>query len=235
MHKERLTIIDVSQSVEHDHPHAFDFLRSDIQNTEDFFSKRGVETIGLRRAFDFITADAESTVPSMQDSAMELTTIASQADEERHASEDKDNISGEAQQTGTTGEEEDAIFAQSWIPRRLNEVVDPERDADKVAAGQANELIYSKITGVGAGQSVEKTETKPADADAVVDEASEEEGSEESSSGSDDDSDNEEDESKPRGKKHEDKDAKKVMFCEPVLSSKLNLSVLRLHRNGNRR
>jgi len=31
-HAEKLFVIDVSQSVEHDHPHAFDFLRKDITN-----------------------------------------------------------------------------------------------------------------------------------------------------------------------------------------------------------
>lgn len=37
LHKGQLIIIDVSQSVEHDHPHAFDFLRKDCQNISEFF------------------------------------------------------------------------------------------------------------------------------------------------------------------------------------------------------
>jgi len=45
-HDAHLYIIDVSQSVEHDHPAAYDFLRSDITNVEDFFGKAGVQTIG---------------------------------------------------------------------------------------------------------------------------------------------------------------------------------------------
>ena len=53
-----LYIIDVSQSVEHDHPHAFDFLRSDLRNIEDFFSKRGAQCVGLRRAFEFVTRES---------------------------------------------------------------------------------------------------------------------------------------------------------------------------------
>ena len=44
-HKGQLYIIDVSQSVEHDHPHAMDFLRSDCLNITDFFGKRGVPTM----------------------------------------------------------------------------------------------------------------------------------------------------------------------------------------------
>ncbi|KAJ7761508.1 RIO1-domain-containing protein [Mycena maculata] len=62
-HAEHLYIIDVSQSVEHDHPSAFDFLRSDLKNAEDFFARRGVRCLGLRRAFEFVTLDRLPDVP----------------------------------------------------------------------------------------------------------------------------------------------------------------------------
>lgn len=42
------------------------------------------------------------------------------------------------------------------------------------------------------------------------------------------------DSSRPMGKKHEDEDSKKVMFCEPLLSSKLTSSVPSRSRNGSR-
>lgn len=51
-------IIDVSQSVEHDHPHAYDFLRSDLTNIAAFFRKcssGSVRVLGLRRAFEYVT------------------------------------------------------------------------------------------------------------------------------------------------------------------------------------
>lgn len=35
-------VIDVSQSIEHDHPMALDFLRRDCTNINDYFSKKGV-------------------------------------------------------------------------------------------------------------------------------------------------------------------------------------------------
>ncbi|PWN39104.1 RIO1-domain-containing protein [Ceraceosorus guamensis] len=54
-HDSHLYIIDVGQSVEHDHPSAFDFLRADISHVDDYFKKRGgVKTLGLRRTFDWI-------------------------------------------------------------------------------------------------------------------------------------------------------------------------------------
>ena len=36
-HDGKAYIIDVSQSVEHDHPHALEFLRKDIHNVTEFF------------------------------------------------------------------------------------------------------------------------------------------------------------------------------------------------------
>lgn len=42
-HKGGLVIIDVSQSVEHSHPHALEFLRRDCANVNLFFSKVDVQ------------------------------------------------------------------------------------------------------------------------------------------------------------------------------------------------
>lgn len=40
VHNDKLYIIDVSQSVEPDHPMALDFLRMDIKNVNDFFTRK---------------------------------------------------------------------------------------------------------------------------------------------------------------------------------------------------
>ncbi|EST08157.1 RIO-like kinase [Kalmanozyma brasiliensis GHG001] len=56
-HQGHLWIIDVSQSVEHDHPRAFDFLRADIGHVDEYFARRGVHTLGLRRTFEFVVAE----------------------------------------------------------------------------------------------------------------------------------------------------------------------------------
>lgn len=48
-------IIDVSQSVEHDHPHALEFLRKDCTNITEYFKKKDVATMSVKELFDFIT------------------------------------------------------------------------------------------------------------------------------------------------------------------------------------
>src|SRR5580692_2451012 len=55
-HNDKLYIIDVSQSVEHDHPRSFEFLRMDIKNVSDFFRRKGVQTLAEKTVFEFITA-----------------------------------------------------------------------------------------------------------------------------------------------------------------------------------
>ena len=55
-YKGEVYVIDVSQSVEHDHPMALEFLRRDCANINDFFIKRGLQTLNIQSIFDFITS-----------------------------------------------------------------------------------------------------------------------------------------------------------------------------------
>ncbi|KAF8520148.1 RIO1-domain-containing protein [Hysterangium stoloniferum] len=119
-HESQLYIIDVGQSVEQDHPSAFDFLRTDLKNVEEFFGRRGVQCIGLRRAFEFVIGKGAKGID--EDEFHEL------AGENQHA--------------------DDKVFLKSYIPRTLNEVYDPERDVDLVSRGRGESLIYSNIIGV---------------------------------------------------------------------------------------
>ena len=48
-------MIDVSQSVEHDHPMALDFLRRDCAVMNDFFKKNKVFVLTTLKLFNFIT------------------------------------------------------------------------------------------------------------------------------------------------------------------------------------
>ncbi|CUM63134.1 uncharacterized protein PRCAT00000701001 [Priceomyces carsonii] len=60
VHDEKLYIIDVSQSVEPDHPMAMDFLRMDIKNVNDFFARKGINVYPERLIFKYITESEHS-------------------------------------------------------------------------------------------------------------------------------------------------------------------------------
>ena len=49
-------VIDVSQSVEYDHPNALEFLRKDCINVNNYFHRRhGVAVMTGKELFDFVT------------------------------------------------------------------------------------------------------------------------------------------------------------------------------------
>ncbi|GJN92961.1 hypothetical protein Rhopal_006005-T1 [Rhodotorula paludigena] len=218
-HQGHLWVIDVSQSVEHEHPAAFDFLRADIKNADDFFARRGVDTLGLTRTFNFVTRDTwveNGREETDEDAAQEVERLLAQAEAEEEdrstaaataslSLEDQDKAAAAAERPSASDE---AVFAQSYIPRALDDVFDVERDVARVLRGEGKDLIYADITGVASiHKKGEKAIAEEEDED--DDEDDEDVGSQEGDS--DDESGDEDGEKaqRPRGKKFEDKDEKK--------------------------
>ena len=230
-HDSHLYIIDVSQSVEHDHPHAFDFLRNDVKNVEEYFRRRGVETLGLRRCFEFVTretfeADGEAGLSDPEVLKKWLETPP--PDASLTGADETGDADGE-RATGFDTRQEDSVFFKSYIPRTLNEVYDPERDLEAVKKG--GKTIYSDTIGIvnpkpdATTLRVEedepiKGEEKPrVYLSTGVELLDVEEVDEDGGLCHEDQGEVEDDprEKKPRGHKHEDKDAKKVVV-ESVLT-----------------
>ncbi|RTE78730.1 hypothetical protein BHE90_006793 [Fusarium euwallaceae] len=191
-HKEKLYIIDVSQSVEPDHPRSLEFLRMDIKNVGDFFRRKGVDTLADRDIFNFITApEGAVEEPAMSEAIEKLYETRADATNEDHAAQlQVDN----------------EVFRNQYIPQTLEQVYDIEKDAQKVNQGEGNDLVYSNLL---ADQVIAPKKTEEAD---------EEEGSTSDTDGdgaSLDDDDESHDESRfekgtPRGRRFEDKDEKKA-------------------------
>ncbi|XP_005191909.2 serine/threonine-protein kinase RIO1-like [Musca domestica] len=139
----QLIIIDVSQSVEHDHPHAFDFLRKDCTNVSEFFRKKAVATMTVKELFDFIT-DQTITEENMETCLEKISEKIKDRDFEAITAQEKID---------------EAVWQQTFIPKRLDEVRYFERDVDKVKKGEKQNLIYGKITGLNEKLEVQK---KPA-------------------------------------------------------------------------
>ncbi|KAL3964928.1 hypothetical protein ACCO45_001932 [Purpureocillium lilacinum] len=124
-HKGTLYIIDVSQSVEPDHPRSLEFLRMDIKNVGDFFRRKGVDTLTDRAIFNFITAPTGSVEAPDMVQALEKIY--------------------EARESATTEEEaarfevDNEVFRNQYIPQTLEQVYDIEKDVQKLgeADGEA--------------------------------------------------------------------------------------------------
>ncbi|KAJ9490933.1 hypothetical protein VN97_g2339 [Penicillium thymicola] len=191
-HKERLYIIDVSQSVEHDHPRSLEFLRMDIKNVSDFFRRKNILTLPERTVFQFIIApdgpiDVTAGSEEMTSAIEKLLVAREEGDDEQQEAEDVDT----------------AVFRQQYIPQTLEQVYDVERDAERIRDGEGADLIYGDLL---AGGKKKATAT-----DAVEEDAESDASGGVSVSGSD--SDDEETDpfapKPPRGKRFEDKDSKR--------------------------
>lgn len=193
-HKGKLYIIDVSQSVEPDHPRSLEFLRMDIKNVGDFFRRKGVDPLADQTIFNFITAPHGAVEEPEMSKNIE------------HLYEIRPTVSGEDQLAQL--EVDNEVFRNQYIPQTLEQVYDIEKDAQRVGKGEGNDLVYSNLL----ADQVIAPKSK-----ANGGESTEEEGGsgsdDESGEGSSSDSDVDEslfDKGPPRGRRFEDKDEKKV-------------------------
>merc|ERR1712088_810587 len=122
-------IIDVSQSVEHDHPHALEFLRKDLHNITEFFRKLGVAVLGLRELFDWVV-DTRENWEERLDALAEIA--AERTEEERDAQAVVD----------------EEVFKQVFIPSRLAEVAKPDVDIQQSKTKGSSALNYGAVTGI---------------------------------------------------------------------------------------
>lgn len=122
-HDNEIYVIDVSQSVESDHPSALDFLRKDAANVNDFFRKTGgLNVMTTRQLFEFITAPLKEHAPEAE---MEcLDRIMEHVDE----TTDRLNLESEQSRREETQREavDEAVFMSQFLPRSLNQVADHE-------------------------------------------------------------------------------------------------------------
>ena len=107
-HEGKIYVIDVSQSVEHDHPHALEFLRKDCTNITEYFKKNGVCTLTVKELFDFVV-DPTITDDNIEDYLEKMSNLAA----ERIATG----------QTTAEDQVDEEVFKQTYIPQRLDEVI----------------------------------------------------------------------------------------------------------------
>uniref|UniRef100_A0A7N8XW07 Serine/threonine-protein kinase RIO1 n=1 Tax=Mastacembelus armatus TaxID=205130 RepID=A0A7N8XW07_9TELE len=133
-------IIDVSQSVEHDHPHALEFLRKDCSNVNEFFAKHSVAVMTVRELFDFIT-DPSITCHNIDQYLAKAMMIAAERTAEQRSNQDR---------------VDEEVFKKAYIPRTLTEVSHYERDVDlmrtkeedSAVSGHSDNVLYQTLTGL---------------------------------------------------------------------------------------
>lgn len=75
--EKKIWVIDVSQSVEKDHPFSFEFLKRDIYNINNYYSKLGLNIFKFKSLFNMVTdvnltpEQVEESIENMKEEAME--------------------------------------------------------------------------------------------------------------------------------------------------------------------
>ncbi|KAJ3114432.1 Serine/threonine-protein kinase RIO1 [Phlyctochytrium bullatum] len=144
-HDKMLHVIDVSQSVEHDHPHALEFLRKDCANVIDFFKKRCQEPImTVRDLFDFVVTDSPTmrSHTGIEDEIQSLDAYAKQVHE---------NISKRPEGYEESAEAviDAAVFQSAFIPRTLDDVAPTDLEiTENVESDSKAFNLYSKVLGL---------------------------------------------------------------------------------------
>lgn len=186
-------MIDVSQSVEHDHPHALEFLRKDCTNTLEYFRKRIDHIPTLREIFDFVVSDMETLKRHLFDNIVA---------EEDHILDDYIAMMINTASLRPEGYSElpetlisESVFKNVFIPRTLEDVEMPMEDIAKIRDGNSEQVLYASVIGLNL------LETKP---DTFISQDDDSSTDEESSSYDETDFDK-----ISKLKKHEDKDEKK--------------------------
>lgn len=208
-HLKKLFIIDVSQSVEHDHPRSLEFLRMDVKNVSDFFRRKSVDVLSEQAVFGFITSHGAIQEPALTDDLEKLFS-------ERPVEEEGDAAAAEQ-------EIDNEVFRKQYIPQTLDQVYDIERDAEKVEKGGKDDLVYRNLLAdkvpMSSGNEADGEDTGGASLGSDDENSDEEDSDDESRF----------DKGTPRGKRFEDKDAKKVR--QPFL---LFAGMLMKYRNTRR-
>ena len=161
-HNGHAWIIDVSQSVDLDHPRCLEFLREDLLHLKQFFSNRAYEIVvpSVKEMFDFVTD------PAINNSNIDecLEKLSEKAEKEfKLESEMKSRLSDGVDllqiqiddDLKAEKEIQAAVFHQAHIPKALEEVDFADKDQKRLReASETNDekhsegIYYQTITGM---------------------------------------------------------------------------------------
>lgn len=137
-----VVIIDVSQSVEDDHPMALDFLRRDCANVNDFFRRSGVMAVlGVRELFDFVVGEHIGSSKEEQESTLTLLI---------------ENADSRSLEAISHIHQDDEVFMRSYIPRTLHDVEVRDSHMRSKGGEEIDSSLFARLTGLSLTQKRER-------------------------------------------------------------------------------
>ncbi|KAG5473685.1 hypothetical protein LSCM1_04312 [Leishmania martiniquensis] len=157
LYRGRVVVIDVSQSVEHDHPRSMDFLRRDIVNVNNFFRSQGLtDVLRLQDLFHFITADSAKSGWQRCHGPLNDEELLARLKEIRDSYEEGGITLADADQAKV----DEQVFLNITVPRSLNQISDragPNREVAMFVEGMTAAPSAAQAVG-GCGAAVEEDE-----------------------------------------------------------------------------
>lgn len=198
----KVAVIDVSQSVEQSHPLALDFLRKDCSNVTDFFGRKGLHVLSKMDLYHFVVKDdsrdnCPDRRPQPKSIDERMSDWAEDLESALHANNDRlDQVSGpgvdKLEDEQHKREVEEAVFMQSFIPTRLDEIANPYEEMRRLQAGGREKAYEAALLGMLSNGKSEASTEHVGDAGQTEDfEEEEEEEEDETEEGDDDDDDDE--------------------------------------------
>lgn len=148
-HRNEVYVIDVSQSVESDHPSALDFLRKDVSNVNEFFRKMAnLNVMTTRQLFDFITSAVIEDTPDAESAALDavMKCVDSNAVMMENATENERRAQHQQESV------DEAVFMSQFLPRSLNQVADYE--VGKIEEGDVEETYAQAVAALTGNEDV---------------------------------------------------------------------------------
>ncbi|KAL7483622.1 hypothetical protein ACHAW6_009266 [Cyclotella cf. meneghiniana] len=148
-HRNEVYVIDVSQSVESDHPSALDFLRKDVSNVNEFFRKMAnLNVMTTRQLFDFITSTVIEDTPDAESAALDavMKCVDSNAAMMENATENERRAQHQQESV------DEAVFMSQFLPRSLNQVADYE--VGKIEEGDVEETYAQAVAALTGNEDV---------------------------------------------------------------------------------
>lgn len=154
-HNQQIYVIDVSQSVETDHPSALDFLRKDVSNINDYFRKVGqLRVMTTRQLFEFATAvlpdNDNNNSTAAETEWQSLNAVMAHVCDSATKLLDSTALDRRAQLQQESVDE--AVFMSSFLPRSLNQVA--EYEIAKLAKGEVEETYANAVASMTGNKAV---------------------------------------------------------------------------------
>ena len=152
-HGGEVYVIDVSQSVESDHPSALDFLRKDCANVNDYFRRAGgLNVMSTRQLFEFVTSTVFGDTDEELSRALDSIMRHVDAEVRKQLTADNHVTESDLREEKHREAVDEAVFMSQFLPRSLNQLA--EHEIAQIEDGDVEETYAHAVAALTGNEEV---------------------------------------------------------------------------------